>query len=168
MTDYIDIPDSDNDPESPLTSSLLVRNRDNPIAITEGSAGAPKIQPAAYADPTATGTLVAIAAFHNTTTSETSYTKVTEIYAARSGTVNVKFTLTASGGTAYGRIYIDGVAVGTARSTGGSATYNEDVTVVAGEYVQLYSKVSSAVNDAAIANASIRQTDSQIIFGVAE
>ena len=49
MTTYTAIPDSDIDPESPGTTTLFTRIRDNPIAITEGSSGAPKIQTAAYA-----------------------------------------------------------------------------------------------------------------------
>lgn len=48
MTTYTAIPDSDIDPDSPVTSSLMTLLRDNPIAITEGSAGAPNIQTAAY------------------------------------------------------------------------------------------------------------------------
>lgn len=50
MTTYTAIADADIDPESPGTTTLFNRLRDNPIAITEGSAGAPEIQPAALAD----------------------------------------------------------------------------------------------------------------------
>jgi len=49
MTAYNAIPDSDIDPESPLTTSLFTYLRNNPIAITEGATGAPKIQNAAFA-----------------------------------------------------------------------------------------------------------------------
>ena len=47
MTTYTAIPDADIDTDSPLTESLFTLIRDNPIAITEGSTGAPKIQTAA-------------------------------------------------------------------------------------------------------------------------
>jgi len=47
MTAYVSIPNGDVDPESPITTSLMVAMRDNPTAITEGSTGAPKIQTAA-------------------------------------------------------------------------------------------------------------------------
>lgn len=47
MTSYITITDAETDPEAPLTATLAKKWRDNPIAITEGSAGAPKIQDAA-------------------------------------------------------------------------------------------------------------------------
>ena len=48
MTAYNAIPAADIDPDSPLTTSLITHMRDNPIAIAEGSTGAPKIQTAAY------------------------------------------------------------------------------------------------------------------------
>lgn len=47
MTAYTTITDAETDPEAPLTSILAKKWRDNPIAITEGSSGAPKIQDAA-------------------------------------------------------------------------------------------------------------------------
>lgn len=45
MTVYTAIADSEIDPESPYTTTLATKNRDNPIAITEGASGAPKIDP---------------------------------------------------------------------------------------------------------------------------
>lgn len=50
MTAYITITDVETDPEAPLTSTLAKKWRDNPIAITEGSTGAPKVQRAAIQD----------------------------------------------------------------------------------------------------------------------
>jgi len=47
MTAYNAIADSDLDPESPGTTTTFTRLRDNPIAISEGSSGAPKTQTAA-------------------------------------------------------------------------------------------------------------------------
>jgi len=43
MTTYTAIPDTDIDPDSPITTGLMTLLRDNPIAITEGAAGAPSI-----------------------------------------------------------------------------------------------------------------------------
>jgi hypothetical protein len=47
MTTYTAIADSEIDVDSPITESLLTRFRNNPIAITEGASGAPKIKQAA-------------------------------------------------------------------------------------------------------------------------
>lgn len=44
MTAYILITDAETDPEAPLTSELAKKWRDNPLAIQEGDASAPKIQ----------------------------------------------------------------------------------------------------------------------------
>jgi len=50
MTAYVTIPNGDVDPESPITTSLMVALRDNPTAITEGAVGAPEIVAAALED----------------------------------------------------------------------------------------------------------------------
>ncbi len=49
MTTYNTIPDSAIDPESPVTTGLMTKLRDNPIAISEGATGAPRINPRALA-----------------------------------------------------------------------------------------------------------------------
>jgi len=47
MTTYTSIPNSDIDQDSPVTQPLMTALRDNPIAITEGASGAPRIVAAA-------------------------------------------------------------------------------------------------------------------------
>ena len=42
MTSYITITDAETDPSAPLTSELAKKWRDNPIALAEGAAGAPR------------------------------------------------------------------------------------------------------------------------------
>lgn len=49
MADYFAIPDSALDPDAPVTSELAYALRDNPIAIAEGAAGAPRIADVALA-----------------------------------------------------------------------------------------------------------------------
>ena len=44
MADWKNIPDAAVDPDAPVTSDLMYSLRDNPVAIAEGSAGAPKVQ----------------------------------------------------------------------------------------------------------------------------
>lgn len=51
MADWVTINDSQVDPDAPLTSELAYAWRDNPIAIAEGAAGAPRIQPPSMAQP---------------------------------------------------------------------------------------------------------------------
>jgi hypothetical protein len=47
MTTYTAIPNGDVDQDSPVTQTLVTLLRDNPIAISEGSTDAPRIQPRA-------------------------------------------------------------------------------------------------------------------------
>ena len=44
MTSYIVITDEETDPGAPVTSELLKKERDNPIAMAEGATGAPKVK----------------------------------------------------------------------------------------------------------------------------
>lgn len=45
MTDYTTITDAQVDPEAPITSELVTALRNNPLAIIEGAAAAPRIDP---------------------------------------------------------------------------------------------------------------------------
>ena len=47
MTTYTAIANSAIDQDSPVTQPLMTALRDNPIAITEGASGAPRVQPEA-------------------------------------------------------------------------------------------------------------------------
>ena len=50
VTTYTPISDSEIVLDDPITESLITRYRNNPLAIAEGSTGAPKFQTAAYQD----------------------------------------------------------------------------------------------------------------------
>lgn len=43
MADWKTIPDTDVDPDAPVTSELMYALRDNPVAIAEGATGAPRV-----------------------------------------------------------------------------------------------------------------------------
>lgn len=80
------------------------------------------------------------------TEATTGYVKEKDITIQHRGTVRVKFDLKGTGGdTAYGRIYVNGVAVGTERTTTETAyqTYSEDIAVLSGDEVQLYIKTGT-------------------------
>lgn len=51
MATYTAITDAETGHKSPLTISLARRLRDNPLAISEGAAGAPRLLPRAFGDP---------------------------------------------------------------------------------------------------------------------
>lgn len=83
----------------------------------------------------------------------TSYTLYKEIQVAQGGTLNVSFEMK-SGNTVYGKIYVNGVAVGTEKSTGSSSfrTYYEAIIVNPGDKVQLYARQSSNFGNSAVRN----------------
>jgi hypothetical protein len=73
----------------------------------------------------------------------TTLTKIKEIRVYHSGRMRMKFDLRIAGPTvAEGQIYINGVAVGTLRSTTSTAyvTFSEDLDVDDGDLVQLYTR----------------------------
>lgn len=50
MADWLTIPNESVDPDSPALAALFRALRDNPVAIAEGAAGAPRMQDAAFTD----------------------------------------------------------------------------------------------------------------------
>jgi len=84
-----------------------------------------------------------------TETNNTSYTKLKEITCnVALANVRVKFALASehTGVTVYGKVYKDGVAIGTERSrnTTSYATFSEDfATVAVGSKLQIYGKTSN-------------------------
>jgi len=84
----------------------------------------------------------------NVSTSDTSYAKVKEIRVNIAGTIRVKVDLkpTFAGDSSFGRVYIDGVAVGTEHEATDHTQYvtytDTSINVKAGEFVQLYMKKS--------------------------
>ena len=158
MTTYTAIPDSDIDPESPGTTTLFTRLRDNPLAIAEGDATAPDIAYSALGPPTlSTGTIqISDFAFSSKDLiSILSYTKLAEFRVSGTGTVNTYFGLYSSSSypsfNAYGRVYKNGSPVGTERIVNGSSPgtfyYSEDVSVSDGDLIQFYAKSALAVAD---------------------
>lgn len=76
----------------------------------------------------------------------TTMAKYWECIAPYAGTYSTFFQMTGPGGgwTSTGQIYVNGVARGTSRSIGAStATYTEDVTVSAGDLIQVYGATAS-------------------------
>lgn len=74
-----------------------------------------------------------------------SYQKCKETKSNQKGTLRILFSMdTDEAGTAYGKIYIDDVAVGTERSQvmNGYSTYSEDISVDLGQFIQIWVKHS--------------------------
>lgn len=161
MTTHTDIPDSDIDPESPGTTTLFFRLRDNPKAVWEGDPTAPKIAYNALGPPTVSGgTTYKISDVGNESTISPSYTNIIEWQVSLSGTVNVYFGLVdvILGVFARARIYVNGSPVGVEHLADHSVTtyYSENVSISAGDLIQIYAKTSDSASPAEVVSATLR------------
>jgi len=154
------IPDSDIDPDSPVTTGLMTALRDNVASAMNGDTGAPKMQTAGIADGAiieAKHTAITAGASYRYGVDETEQTSVSasyeklhgDIVIPRSGTYRVTFDIKYSGtGAGFGRIYKNAstaysgdVAVGTEQtSTTSYVTKTEDLVFNAGDIVSIYAK----------------------------
>jgi hypothetical protein len=153
MATFTTIPDTDLDADSPITENLMLALRDNPLAIAQGDVSAPKIALSSLAEkiPTSYFTNYTsgswVEAYNHNTYGLTEFPAAPTLFTAgrlkmsRSGTVTSVFTLQGSNGAyiVYGRVYKNGVAVGTTRSVAGTtATFTENISVSAGDELQVY------------------------------
>ncbi len=94
----------------------------------------------------------------STFTGSTTYQNVKTFVMKRGGSVRVWFTLTntSGGGTAYGQIHLNDVAVGTERITSTSATYEEVISgITAGDSLQIKGKARDGATQGEISDAII-------------
>lgn len=178
MATFTAIPDTDLDANSPITENLMLALRDNVLAIQEGDATAPKIQTDAYADGSITsdklastsvfpsltaGNYVAAIDPETRSTTSTSYVKLSEIKigAKENGSIRVSFSLKTNGvsGTAYGRVYKNGIAIGTVRSSTTIAytEFSQDFSgIIAGDLIQIYGYISNASYTTSVINCAVK------------
>lgn len=141
---YIAITDGEIDASSPIDETLMTKIRNNIEGHNHSEATTTDIVNAGLQAYTAGDYLIQ----SNDTernTSSTSYVKVKEIKILRAGGYRIKFDIKNNGGasSAYGRIYKNGVAIGTERTTTSSTdvNYSEDITgFVSGDLIQIYAK----------------------------
>lgn len=131
-------------PGSPNEGDFFYRTDQDKMYIYDGSAwDAVSLTP-----DYAAGTILLASSDGVLTVSDASYTKRKSIKVPRSGTLTIKFTLTGSGGgnSTFGRIYRNGVAVGTERecTTSSQTEYSEDISGWnAQDEVQIYCRRDS-------------------------
>ena len=95
------------------------------------------------------------------------YNKAKEIYCPIAGVFAVSFEFSRTANTGYATIYVNDVAVGTERastSSGYVVAPNEDITIVAGDYIQLYIKNSGVAEDVSAKNFRLMATEPGIDF----
>lgn len=123
MTDYISITEAQTDPGAPFTSDLAKQYRDNPIAIAEGSAGAPRIQVGAFPETTA-GTIVKYESNGVISTTSISYRKVLSGKFLGRGALTIEFSRGMSTGGTWIKVQKNDVDVYTNTNVPGTYTFD--------------------------------------------
>ena len=162
---YITIADSEIDPESPGTTTVFTKLRDNPIEMMAKASGAPvlandyivtamitdeSVTPAKLPNFTA-GDFIIDFNSYLTGASEVTITaaKFNEIKVNRAGTIRCKYRVT--GTDIYFTLRINGTAVDTARIPADSGTlFSTDETVSAGDLIQIYVNRGSGTGQATV------------------
>jgi hypothetical protein len=153
MTSYITITDAETDPSAPLTSELAKKWRDNPIAITEGATGAPRIVGAAmFGTSAGTTVLRDCLPTGSRTASSSSAAIVTQVVESASATalvaceIQVLVTSSISGSGTARRIdiYKNGTVVQTYGAVTGATV---SVSLAAGDDIGV-NIVAQGTNDA--------------------
>jgi len=159
MTTYTPISNNSVDAGSPIDESLVTALRDNPIAISEGSTGAPRVQAAAFASDASPITLIQTITLSSNSSADfttniggyNSY-KIKFFIESASSNTQVRFRLGSgsfdTGASDYMLQYLNGF--GTSVSAGGDATAS---------YIYL-SRVDSNSGDTAQGEVDIFNADS--------
>ena len=146
---------------STLTSTKMTQNQDNFTAVAQGLSGAPKIQTAALQDYLlsatkwpllVSGTTYLLASNdHRVAVQSATPTFAKGFRISQTGTLSFQFDLYTNNASnaAYGRIYKNGVATGTLRSTTTTTAltsiYTESISVTAADIIELYCWNASGV-----------------------
>lgn len=96
----------------------------------------------------------------NGSTNSLTYVKIKEVTLARSGTLRIKFYLSTGGSTAYARVYKNGSAVGTEKTSSSTGSpgelKSEDISGWAvGDKLQIYAKTNNDIRTAYVESLSL-------------
>ncbi|MGX7703803.1 hypothetical protein [Methylobacterium sp. Gmos1] len=155
MVDYTNIPDAQIDQDRPVTKSLMRALRDNLLAVIAGVDNAPRISPKAIGGFSAGTYLLHTNAAPVQMTNSSGLQKWKETLVAHDGTYTAKFTYGVSAG--YGaevQLFVGDTAIGSKQAVSGSGEISADVTVKAGQSVQVRGNGGSAggASGAAVSN----------------
>lgn len=130
MTSYVTIPNTDVDAESPIDVDLMTALRDNPIAITEGASGAPKVLTPALEPYSLGGVYIPLEMYFTQSASFTEMITVQIAVPANATTMHYRFWCAQlTSGTGYFRL--TGPATGTSTTTtSASAAWDEETDTI--------------------------------------
>lgn len=159
MTDYVAIPNGQINQDKPVTRSLVQQLRDNPLAIIEGAAGAPRISQRAFGGFTAGDILL-----HTNltgvqmTNAGPGFQKWKSTKVMYEGTYRVKFNYGVT--TGYGanvQLYVDNIPQGSPVAISGGGEITADVTIASGSEIGIWGNGGSApgLSGAVVSNLRI-------------
>lgn len=102
MTSYTIITDEETDPGAPVTSELLKKERDNPIAMAEGASGAPRVQGKALGGVSMGATSAAINAYRQYNNCDGMATVVGYICGSFNNSYALRIALSNNNGETFG------------------------------------------------------------------
>lgn len=161
MTDYISITEAQTDPGAPFTSDLAKQYRDNPIAIAEGSVGAPRIQVGAFPETTA-GTTVKYESYSSVSTTSVTYTKVLSGKFLGRGALTIEFSKGLSTGGTWIKIQKNDVDVYT--NTDVPGTYTFDLAYNVGDRFSILHRSTSSGDSTDLSSVKLKTGGEDIFF----
>ena len=161
MADYEVILDAELEPGAPITSSIGFRFRDNPVAIAQGAAGAPRVssgalepvEGSALQDHEASTTYVmgdatdTLANIH----SSSSYQTAARIYSDRNGSLRVRFKHSSTesfSGSVFARVQRNGSTIQSWSQSASSSesTRSTEVSVSVGDVIEVQHRTDNDNN----------------------
>ena len=131
MTAFVDITNNEIDQDSPVTQPLMVALRDNPVAITEGAAGAPRISTAAMVAPTAGSNIIAKLSAGIVSNNQTVKKEIDPVRVLVGGTVTMSAAVYGAAGTF--ELWKNDAVVYSSPINSSLITHTFDVSVVLGD-----------------------------------
>lgn len=165
MTTYIDVPDTQVQTDAPVTSTLMTQLRDNPIAMMEGSADAPRLRPQAMYSPLTAGDSLAYVARSDISNTTNVYKIGIDFTFVQSGTIRATLEhRTGGSGTSYANIFLNDVSVILWLTTSSSYVFRSiDIDVEPGEVLSFRHLVTGTSVTSFMRNMAIR-TNGEILF----
>jgi hypothetical protein len=165
MADWTDIANTTLEPDAPLTSATMLALRDNPQAVAEGAAGAPRIVYGALRDIQVGDAVFCRLTVEDAVTGNTSFENKSERSSAtmaatilNSGTVRVKFSHRGDGGSSsLARVFLNNSIIqGWTTGDGVTADRQVDVSVELGDKIILQHVITVSPNGSSrVGNAVI-------------
>lgn len=166
MATYRSISASEYSADAPVTATWADAVSNNPIAITEGASGAPRIQSAAFHAPAAGSTVVARMIVDEKTTSATSYGDALGILnVAAAGTIRVALDLKTDNASYTASADVRKNGVSASEETETSTSYVEhtvDIAVAVGDTISVHIKTSNGSGTTSIRDIEIRNDSADI------